>query len=474
MEQTPKLPLRVSTQTMESQTSPNQSPKRRSLQLAIQDFVQVVSPSKSRSPSPKSPKRRKWNVVDLQPKHMARQMCLVDAELFKHIDADLFVKGSLDRSETSQITLLGSNGSLSKPLPPLPVNDVPLTQQFNRVVRWCQAELLFADPDDKKRAVKLAWMIQLAQKLLDYRNFHSLKAVVSALQSAPIHRLETTWNGLSKKEKSIWQKLELVMSPDDNHKQYRLEVDQVQPDGLATIPYLGVLRLDLTYLHETKKSELGDAQARFERVTQLIKTWQETCSYKDFTEEPSIASILYNPWFLETAEKMWEEECWKQSCTIEAKKQIPSDSISTLNLSTSNQSEKSLPDLPSETVIIKMGQADWRQENGDWKRVQCVLTKSNLIISSLDPLPVPIAPVVSAMPLELLEKDSETSMESPTTAVQTSDNVIISHTLSASFKVEPVDDEVLRLRDGDGRWLLKTHELQGWVDGFGVALPLFR
>ena len=37
------------------------------------------------------------------------------------------------------------------------------------------------------------FVFEIAQKLLDLNNLHSLKAVISGLQSAPIYRLNKTW-----------------------------------------------------------------------------------------------------------------------------------------------------------------------------------------------------------------------------------------------------------------------------------------
>lgn len=54
------------------------------------------------------------------------------------------------------------------------------------------------------------------QKLYELNNLHSLKAVVSGLQSAPIFRLALTWKHVPKKDKSTFEKLADFLSEDDN------------------------------------------------------------------------------------------------------------------------------------------------------------------------------------------------------------------------------------------------------------------
>ena len=54
------------------------------------------------------------------------------------------------------------------------------------------------------------------QKLLDLNNIHSLKAVVSALQSRTIFRLTQTWKCVHKKDKAVYERLQDFVSETDN------------------------------------------------------------------------------------------------------------------------------------------------------------------------------------------------------------------------------------------------------------------
>ena len=107
------------------------------------------------------------------------------------------------------------------------------------------------------------------QKLFDLNNIHSLKAVVSALQSSPIYRLAQTWKGVAKKDKSTFERLEDFLSDNDNrcvcvcvcvcvHRQlivmclfcYRKNLrEHMDAANLPCIPFLGMYLTDLCFLH---------------------------------------------------------------------------------------------------------------------------------------------------------------------------------------------------------------------------------
>nr|KAF6397763.1 Ral GEF with PH domain and SH3 binding motif 2 [Rousettus aegyptiacus] len=74
------------------------------------------------------------------------------------------------------------------------------------------------------------------QKLYELNNLHALMAVVSGLQSAPIFRLTKTWALLSRKDKTTFEKLEYVMSKEDNYKRLRDYISSLKMT--PCIPYL--------------------------------------------------------------------------------------------------------------------------------------------------------------------------------------------------------------------------------------------
>ncbi|OBS72539.1 hypothetical protein A6R68_12889, partial [Neotoma lepida] len=82
----------------------------------------------------------------------------------------------------------------------------------------------------------VAFTRRFNQKLLELNNLHSLMSVVSALQSAPIFRLTKTWALLNRKDKTTFEKLDYLMSKEDNYKRTRDYIRSLKM--VPSIPYL--------------------------------------------------------------------------------------------------------------------------------------------------------------------------------------------------------------------------------------------
>ncbi|XP_026051053.1 ras-specific guanine nucleotide-releasing factor RalGPS2-like [Carassius auratus] len=127
-------------------------------------------------------------------------------------------------------------------------NAVAFTRRFNQVSFWVVREILHAQTL-KIRAEVLSLYIRTAKKLCDMNNLHAVMAVVSALQSAPIFRLTKTWALLSRKDKATFERLEYLMSKEDNYKRLR---DYISSQSMTScIPYLGIFSFH-SYLHTHK------------------------------------------------------------------------------------------------------------------------------------------------------------------------------------------------------------------------------
>ncbi|KAJ7398906.1 ras-specific guanine nucleotide-releasing factor RalGPS1-like protein [Pitangus sulphuratus] len=160
-----------------------------------------------------------FDVLKVTPEEYAGQITLMDVPVFKAIQPEELASCGWNKKEKYS----------SAP------NAVAFTRRFNHVSFWVVREILHAQTL-KIRAEVLSHYIKTAKKLYELNNLHALMAVVSGLQSAPIFRLTKTWALLSRKDKATFDKLEYVMSKEDNYKRLRDYISSLKMT--PCIPYL--------------------------------------------------------------------------------------------------------------------------------------------------------------------------------------------------------------------------------------------
>ncbi|XP_015296338.3 ral guanine nucleotide dissociation stimulator-like 3 isoform X5 [Macaca fascicularis] len=90
--------------------------------------------------------------------------------------------------------------------------------QFNTVTGCVLGSVLGAPGlTAPQRAQRLEKWICIAQRCRELRNFSSLRAILSALQSNPIYRLKRSWGAVSREPLSTFRKLSQIFSDENNH-----------------------------------------------------------------------------------------------------------------------------------------------------------------------------------------------------------------------------------------------------------------
>uniref|UniRef100_A0A3Q2Z8H9 Ral guanine nucleotide dissociation stimulator-like 1 n=1 Tax=Hippocampus comes TaxID=109280 RepID=A0A3Q2Z8H9_HIPCM len=195
------------------------------------------------------------------------------------------------------------------------------------------------------RARVIQRWIDIAQECRIRKNFSSLRAIVSALQSNPLYRLKRAWNCVHKDSMQTFEELSDIFSDHNNyltsrellmregtskfaslesgakehqkrtHKRLQLQKEMGAMQG--TIPYLGTFLTDLTMLDTALPDLVEGGLINFEKrrrefeVMAQIKLLQSACNSYCLTP-----NRVFLRWF-KGQTQLSEEESYALSCEIE-------------------------------------------------------------------------------------------------------------------------------------------------------------
>ncbi|XP_068174766.1 ras-specific guanine nucleotide-releasing factor RalGPS2 isoform X3 [Antennarius striatus] len=268
-----------------------------------------------------------FDVLKVTPEEYAGQITLMDAPVFKAIQPE-------------ELSSCGWNKKEKHSLAP---NVVAFTRRFNQTSFWVVREILLAQTL-KIRAEVLSMYIRTAKKLCDMNNLHAVMAVVSALQSAPIFRLTKTWALLSRKDKATFERLDYLMSKEDNYK--RLRDFTSSQSMVSCMPYLGMYLSDLTYIDSAYPSkgsilENEPRSNRMNNILRIISDLQRSCNY-DIPVLPHVQKYLNSVRYIEELQKFVEDDNYKLSQKIEPGTSTPRANASKEDLASQEASASPL------------------------------------------------------------------------------------------------------------------------------------
>lgn len=155
------------------------------------------------SPDPIVDHWASYNFPEVPHRHFAEQLTRMDAEVFKKLVAHQCLGAVWSRRDRSRshdaATVLAT------------------VNQFNAVsLRVISTILMDTSTKAQERARILETWIDIAQELRVLKNFSSLKAIVSGLQSNPVYRLEKCWQCMPREKHELFRELERIFSEENN------------------------------------------------------------------------------------------------------------------------------------------------------------------------------------------------------------------------------------------------------------------
>ncbi|XP_058927420.1 ral guanine nucleotide dissociation stimulator isoform X2 [Kogia breviceps] len=309
------------------------------------DLEPALAPAPAPAPEPSWPSpvaaenglsEEKPHLLAFPPDLVAEQFTFMDAELFKKV-VPYHCLGCI----WSQRDKRGKEHLA----PTVRATVAQFNSVANCVITTCLGD---RSATARARARVVEHWIEVARECRVLKNFSSLYAILSALQSNSIHRLKKTWEEVSRDSLRIFQKLSEIFSDENNYSLSRellikegtskfatLEMNpkraqrrpkEVLSQGViqGTVPYLGTFLTDLVMLDTAMKDYLYGRLINFEKrrkefeVIAQIKLLQSACNNYSIAPEEH-----FRAWF-QAMERLSEADGYTLSCELEP----PSESAS--------------------------------------------------------------------------------------------------------------------------------------------------
>ncbi|WKY16679.1 hypothetical protein Q1695_001369 [Nippostrongylus brasiliensis] len=196
-----------------------------------------------------TPPRKPYTLFDFRSSDIACQMTYIDSQLFHLIEPPELLWWAQEQDE------------LKSP------NLVAFTEHFNNVSFWVRT-LVLSPATAKEREKYLMKFIKIMKQLRRLGNFNSYLALLSALVSSPLSRLD--W---SKTVTDALREHIDVMDTSHSYKNYRILLQQSSP---PTVPYIGVVLQDLTFVHAGNSDKLPADRCGGRRgLVNFLKRWHQ-------------------------------------------------------------------------------------------------------------------------------------------------------------------------------------------------------
>lgn len=230
---------------------------------------------------------RPGTLHDFHSHEIAEQLTLLDAELFYKIEIPEVLLWAKEQNEEKSPNL------------------TQFTEHFNNMSYWVRSIIMLQEKAQDRERLLLKF-IKIMKHLRKLNNFNSYLAILSALDSAPIRRLE--WQ--KQTSEGLAEYCTLIDSS-SSFRAYRAALAEVEP---PCIPYLGLILQDLTFVHLGNPDYI-DGKVNFSKrwqqfnILDSMRCFQQ--AHYDIRRNEDIISF-----FNDFSDHLAEEALWELSLKI--------------------------------------------------------------------------------------------------------------------------------------------------------------
>ncbi|CCK69195.1 Ras family guanine nucleotide exchange factor BUD5 KNAG_0C00810 [Huiozyma naganishii CBS 8797] len=179
--------------------------------------------------------RSRVSLALFSPLEIAKQLVLLESELYLRIQPfELINYKNPEKCSNITAVLEFTNQLSNYVIDSLVATDISLGQRVERLMGW----------------------LRIALASVYFRNFNSVAAIMTSLQSHTITRIAMLWDQLEKKDMKLFEYLSRIIHPNHNYKVYRTKLNMIIGDNqypkspLPVVPFFNLFVQDLTFLND--------------------------------------------------------------------------------------------------------------------------------------------------------------------------------------------------------------------------------
>ncbi|XP_069870984.1 rap guanine nucleotide exchange factor 1 isoform X5 [Dipodomys merriami] len=230
---------------------------------------------------------RPGTLHDFHSHEIAEQLTLLDAELFYKIEIPEVLLWAKEQNEEKSPNL------------------TQFTEHFNNMSYWVRSIIMLQEKAQDRERLLLKF-IKIMKHLRKLNNFNSYLAILSALDSAPIRRLE--WQRQT--SEGLAEYCTLIDSS-SSFRAYRAALSEVEP---PCIPYLGLILQDLTFVH-LGNPDFIDGKVNFSKRWQQFNILDSMRCFQQAHYDIRRNDDIIN-FFNDFSDHLAEEALWELSLKI--------------------------------------------------------------------------------------------------------------------------------------------------------------
>lgn len=180
--------------------------------------------------------REMFNLLTIHPIEFARQFTLLEYELFKKVKPAELVDSAWTKKDREEIS----------------PNLLRFKRFGNHFTFWLELQILETENFEERVAV-YSRILEILQVFQELNNFDGIIAIVAALTSAPIHRLDSTKEAISNRLKKSFEEAGKLV--EDHYKPYFAMLRSINP---PCVPFIGqylthIIQFDVGNPNDFKK-----------------------------------------------------------------------------------------------------------------------------------------------------------------------------------------------------------------------------